>query len=1065
LTPACGHLAAVSWRPGDGVVDHPPVLAVQVLGPVEVHRDGVPLDLGGPQQRAVIAHLAIDAGRVVSVERLIDRLWGETPPRTPLGTLQSYVSRLRRAIEPAREAGDAPQVLVSEAPGYVLRVPPEQIDVHRFGALVAEARTAAAHGDHTTALAGFDCALALWRGPALAGVGPDDEVRPIVVRLEDERAAAVEDRFDALLALGRHTEAVPALQAAVDEHPMRERLWAQLALALYRCSRQADALRALSAARTTLLDELGLDPGPELRELESRILAQDPVLLAPAVTVAPQAVVTVDIDVPRVELVGRDAEWRALTAALTSAASSGAQLVLVEGEPGIGKSTVCDAFLAHAGASGWRTAIGRCVEPGLAPSLWPAAEVVRTLIDQAGSSTLVDDLPLYRFVTDNTLAGGPSSSVELADQFVDLLDRLAPGPLVVLLDDLHWADRATLDVTTLTLERLGARPIVLLAAFRPPELVPGSLLGDALGRLVRAVPSTRVSMTPLASDDVARLMEITTGAAPTPEIAARVRERAGGNPLFVTELARLAGERGLAADDEVPAAIRDVVRSRLAQLPERATAELQVAAVLGERFELRTVMAASERDPDACLDALDAAIVTRILVPSGDGFRFAHALVRDAVLAEVTSLRLARLHQRAADALVTLYGDGADVAEPVAFHRLAGTAVADPVVVARAAIRASDVARWRNALDTAELLAEKAIEVLAGVVRTAEVQALEVEALEAIVSVEYRREGDANFERLAERVEQFAERARSDSAASLALFLRWGAVDETRDLSTVAASTARARAIAERAVDRYAIVTSRYMLCSYATLLGHLDEAAEHLAIALDAVGVPDPDRRPDHVPLVLLPVVAGILEALRGDADAAREHAHRRTPAWLSQRVEVDPSATGTLAFNSAFVESLLGNPQEVLRFAPEGHHGGPSLFSHQEAASKVLETWARAQLGDASSIESLLPAVEVVDSSGDRTLTGALLAFAGDALLAVGDASAADVLTRARAESESRGEVWWLAEILRLLAACDRRFGDGAHAEALIADALRIATDQGAHLLRDRVASEQGHPVYDVG
>jgi len=218
---------------------------VHVLGPVEVHRDGVPLDLGGPQQRAVIAHLAIDAGRVLSVERLIDRLWGDQPPRTPLGTLQSYVSRLRRAIEPAREAGAAPQVLVSEAPGYVLRIPPDAVDVHRFTTMVNEARTAAAAGYANQALERFDNALALWRGPALAGVGPDEQVRSIVVRFEEEWALAIEDRFETLLSLGRHAEAVPALQVAVDEHKLRERLWALLALALYRSSRQADALRAL----------------------------------------------------------------------------------------------------------------------------------------------------------------------------------------------------------------------------------------------------------------------------------------------------------------------------------------------------------------------------------------------------------------------------------------------------------------------------------------------------------------------------------------------------------------------------------------------------------------------------------------------------------------------------------------------------------------------------------------------------------------------------------------------------------------------------------------------------
>src|SRR3954451_1536846 len=119
---------------------------VQLLGPVEVFDDGRPLELGGPQQRAVIAHLALDVGRVVPVDRLVDRLWGEEPPRTPLGTLQSYVSRLRRVVEPEREAGAAPQVLVSEAPGYVLRLGPDAVDVHRFTAIVNEARAAAAAG-------------------------------------------------------------------------------------------------------------------------------------------------------------------------------------------------------------------------------------------------------------------------------------------------------------------------------------------------------------------------------------------------------------------------------------------------------------------------------------------------------------------------------------------------------------------------------------------------------------------------------------------------------------------------------------------------------------------------------------------------------------------------------------------------------------------------------------------------------------------------------------------------------------------------------------------------------
>ena len=234
------------------------VLTVQLLGPVEVLDDGRPLELGGPQQRAVIAHLALEVGHVVSVDRLVDRLWGEDSPRAPLGTLQSYVSRLRRALEPDRAQGQASTVLVSEAPGYLLRLPPEQIDLQHFRSLVDRAR----RGPPRDALAALDEALALWRGPALAGIGPDESIGQLTVRLQEERHAAIEQRFDALLALGRAGEAVPALQEAVEEEPLRERRWALLALALYRTGRQAEALRALSAARATLLDELGLDPAP-----------------------------------------------------------------------------------------------------------------------------------------------------------------------------------------------------------------------------------------------------------------------------------------------------------------------------------------------------------------------------------------------------------------------------------------------------------------------------------------------------------------------------------------------------------------------------------------------------------------------------------------------------------------------------------------------------------------------------------------------------------------------------------------------------------------------------------
>lgn len=1036
------------------------VLTVHVLGAVELHRDGVPVDLGGPLQRAVLAHLALDAGRVVSVDRLIDRLWGDEPPRTPLGTLQSYVSRLRRLVEPAREAGAAPEVLVSTAPGYVLHLPPEQIDVHRFRALVAEGRAAADDGRPALALERFDEALALWTGPALGGIGGDDRIASIVVRLDEERAAAREDRFDALLALGRHAEIVGRLQSAVAEHPLRERLWAQLALAMYRSGRQADAMRAIGTARERLLDELGLDLGPELRALEQRILVQDPTLASPAASVQHEAPPVLDVPSAETELVGRETE-RAVLAAALAGARSRPHLVLLEGEPGIGKSTLSEAVTAAAAEAGWTVASGACVEAGLAPSLWPMIELARALsdgamADTAGTADTGRPNPWRRLATGRD--GGTSSHVEMAQHFVDLIDDTGSGPFLLVIDDLHWADQATLDVLRLLLDRLGTRPVLVLAAHRPVDLVPDSVLGPALGALHRtAVEVVRVHLSPLDDAGVARLVEITTGVSPPADVAHRVQARAGGNPLFVSELARLAGERGLTDASVVPDAIVDVVRDRLARLPDRATAELEVAAVLGERFDLRTAMAASERAPDDCLDALDAAIVTRILVPTSSGFRFAHALVRDAVLTQLPPLRRARLHHRAAEAIIAVRGEGPDEAEPIAHHRLASASFADPVAVAAALVRASDVARWRGALDTADQYAEHALGVLATVPRTATSNLVEVDALEALVSGAMQRTDGHAVRAVTDRIARFAASTGSDAARALHAFLEFGDIDGTDDLRTLEPDLARIGEIAATTDDPYALVTTNFMLGATAFLMGRFAQADQHLAIAVAATGA-GPDERPDHVPLVLLPMLSAFNAALLDRRDEAIEHAYRRSAAWLSRRREVDPTADLTLAFTKALVHAVLDEPAEALAQLvgrPPAPVGG--LVAHQPAGCDLLEAWARVRLGELDRLDSAFAAMDLVRSSDERTLVGALWTFLGDACRYADDDRAVEVLHHAHVEATGRRETWWLAETLRLMASVADRSGDVASSSAHRNAARALAQEQGAALLLRRLDGEE--------
>jgi YVTN family beta-propeller protein len=242
----------------------------RILGPVEVWEDGHPVSLGGGKQRALLALLVLNANRVVSSDGLIDQLWNGQPPATAGTALQGHISSLRKAL--------GPDVIATRRPGYVLEASPAQIDLARFEQLRDEARRALEHGDAGAGADKLREALALWRGEALADIGFEPSIQAEAARLEDLRLAALEDRIDADLAVGRSADVVDELERLVAANPLREHLWGQLMLALYRSGRQADALDAYRRARTTLVSELGLEPGPALRGLERQVLGQDPAL-------------------------------------------------------------------------------------------------------------------------------------------------------------------------------------------------------------------------------------------------------------------------------------------------------------------------------------------------------------------------------------------------------------------------------------------------------------------------------------------------------------------------------------------------------------------------------------------------------------------------------------------------------------------------------------------------------------------------------------------------------------------------------------------------------------------
>ena len=242
----------------------------RVLGPLEVVDGERAIELGGSKQRSVLAMLVLRAGRVVSTEALVDGLWGDAPPATAAKSLQVYVSRLRKAL------GD--EVIVTRAPGYMLDAGPDAIDVARVEALVRRARGESSFDAAST----LSTALALWRGPALEDLADEPFAQVEVGRLEELRLSALDDRIDADLALGKHAALVPELETVSRSHPYRELLVGQRMLALYRSGRQTEALAVYRDARARLMDEIGIEPDPELRDLERRILSQDRSLAAPA---------------------------------------------------------------------------------------------------------------------------------------------------------------------------------------------------------------------------------------------------------------------------------------------------------------------------------------------------------------------------------------------------------------------------------------------------------------------------------------------------------------------------------------------------------------------------------------------------------------------------------------------------------------------------------------------------------------------------------------------------------------------------------------------------------------
>lgn len=685
-------------------------MEVSVLGPIEVRLAGGPVDLGTPKQRALVAALALSRGWPVSVDAIVDLLWEDSAPPGVTATLQAYVSQLRRVIEPDRERRAPATVLVTVAPGYALRVPDESVDVHRFEQAVSSAhrrlqpvgwgRSPLDAGELAAELSALDEALGLWRGTPYAELGDADAAVAERARLEELRLIALEDRAVAGLALGQHATVAAEMEALTAAHPLRERLWALHALALARSGRQADALEVLRKVREVLDEELGLEPSAELRDLQTAVLRQDPELdwvapdagSTPAPAPVPAATPVVHPSTEQVApwpMVGRDADLESLVDVVEAAERGVPSYAVITGEPGIGKSRLASELILRARQRGIRVLIGRCSQDDGAPPLWPW----KTILDGLGMSLLPDGVAEQD-------EGGQFRAWERIAQ--GLRQAAQDQTIMVVLDDLHWADTSTLRVLRLLVETTDQARLVVVTTWRDqPE--PEGVLADVAESLAR-MHALRLQLSGLPADQVATVFESVTSRELGASDALALRDRTDGNPFFLVELARLAGERGetgAAAGGELPGAVTDVLNRRLLRLPEHTVTALRAAAVIGRQFDTPTLATVTGIDEDDLLDVVEPAQAAGLIREDGiDQYLFAHALVRDTLRAGMSASRRARMHARVAEALEGEWDRETEVAR----HWLeAGPSYADRAW--RAAAVAAAVARRLYAYDqAAELL-------------------------------------------------------------------------------------------------------------------------------------------------------------------------------------------------------------------------------------------------------------------------------------------------------------------------------------------------------------------------
>jgi DNA-binding SARP family transcriptional activator len=1049
---------------------------LRVLGPMRAWRDGAELDVGPRQQACLLAVLLARCGHPISMAKLIELIWDDA---APVNVVHKYVGALRRLLEPSVRAREAGSYLRRRGNGYLLEGDAEEVDVVAFRRAIQAGRAELARRREELALDCYVEALGCWHGPVADGLEGGLAARALLAAVDDEFFDACTAAARIAVPLGRPERVLAPLQLAASMAPLHEPVHASLIATLSAVGKHAQALLAFHALRTRLADELGVYPGAAAQaayqqaltrtsgmtgaelpaEDESRVAVRtDRASARPANAVAPPG---------RPPLIGRGDEVTRASSAVTAASAGSTGLVIIEGDPGVGKTSLLEEVAAIAAGTGVRTAWGRCLEGGDAPAMWPWAEVLSALVEALPSgargewvaSELGRILRPRQDPLSPAIAAGGGAQFRLLERVLALVRQVcATAPVALVFDDLQWADVASLELLGYLAARLPAGA-ALVGALRAHAPEPSPDLVRLLAAVSRIPAHRRVSLGPLSVAEVAELVRRETGLVPEPGAARALHARTAGNPFFVRELSRLLAPGGALTEEAVagagvPSSVRDVVRNRISGVSASAGDLLTLAAFIGRGVDLRLLARTAALDVDACLDRLGPVTGLGLLAPMpGDPFslRFAHDLVREAVAEATPAPRAARIHLRVADALEDIGSDDESTAERLAHHLWAAGPLADPARTANALLAASRRATTTFALAAAE----RHCQLAAAVARTAGLPDLELAALTQLTAAVAMRTG---FVALApgvlERAEHLAHRLGRELEVADFLFARWTALAYSTELDRSGPVARRLLQLSEASDHPVIRAYGLHAWGVHQWARGNISQSIQYLSqlspAILHPVACPGGDglRRDQQL---LSPVKLAEVMALHGDLDGARALLDT-----VEHTAADHPYAIATWATWASKIAAMAGDVPWARRAGQRGVDADPEgTFAFLGVYTRLNLCWARAMSGDdrADAVAEARDLVTGLPLNPPRAGITSCYELLAEMFLVAGMLTeTAATLDRVEMLRESRGERQTEGLTLLLRARLLQARGEHAAAVEMAGRARRLSAERGARLFARR-------------